>query len=500
MQSAAISEDTSDLKRRTLHGGIAKMGSQGASFLLRIVSLMVLARLLDPADFGVVGMVTAVTGIFALFKDAGLSVATVQRKAITDNQVSTLFWLNIAVGLALGLLTVAIAPAIAAFYREPRLFWVTVAVAAGFVCNAAGVQHSALLQRQMRFTTLAVIDVLSLLSGIAAGVVMALYGYGYWALVALTVLPSAVSAIGFWLTTRWIPSLPTADADVRSMIRFGGIVTINGVIVYFAYNVEKILLGRFWGADALGLYGRAYQLISIPADNVNSAGGGVVFSALSRLQDDPERLKRYFLKSYSLVLELTLPATIACGLFADDIITVLLGQKWAGATPIFRLLTPTFVVFAMINPFSWFLWSSGLLSRSVRLAMVIAPLVIVAEIIGLPYGPTGVAFAYSAATTLWLIPHLAWCIHGTILKPSDLVKTIGKPLISALVAGGIGYAVVNSYPQALSHLTRLIIEGSVMLVAYLAILMYVMGERDFHLELVENLRGRSTRTVPVRAA
>ncbi len=134
------------------------------------------------------------------------------------------------------------------------------------------------------------------------------------------------------------------------MMHFGGTLTLNGLVVYIATNFEKILLGRFWGVDAVGLYGRAYQLINIPTENLNSAAGEVAFSALSRLQHDPHRLKKYFLKGYSLVLALTLPITIACALFADDIILVLLGPKWKAAATILRLLAPTMLVFAIANP------------------------------------------------------------------------------------------------------------------------------------------------------
>src|SRR4029077_3539044 len=174
-----------DLKERTLRGGIAKLCAQGANFFLRVGSLMVLARLLDPKDFGLVGMVTAVTGVFTLFKDAGLSLATVQRATITNEQVSTLFWINMLVGAVLGLFSLAIAPILASFYHEPRLFWVTAALGAGFIFNAAGGQHYALLQRKMSFTTLSVIEIISLLVSIAVGIGMAVGGFGYWALVGM---------------------------------------------------------------------------------------------------------------------------------------------------------------------------------------------------------------------------------------------------------------------------------------------------------------------------
>src|SRR5207302_9748284 len=138
-----------------------------------------------------------------------------------------------------------------------------------------------------------------------------------------------------------------------SMLWFGGTVTLNNVVVYLAYNVDKVLLGRFWGAEALGVYGRAYQLINLPTENLNSTIGLVAFPALSRVQNDPVRLKSYFLKGYSLFLSLVLPITVACGLFAEDIIRVFLGAQWHEAARIFRLLAPTILAFAVVHPCGW---------------------------------------------------------------------------------------------------------------------------------------------------
>src|SRR5215471_15851535 len=127
-----------------------------------------------------------------------------------------------------------------------------------------------------------------------------------------------------------------AQSRIRSMMRFGGSLTVTGILVYIGCNAEKVLIGRFWGADAIGIYGRGYQLVNIPTDNLNSAVGEVAFSALSRLQHDLSRFKSYFLKGYSLVLGLTLPITVACAIFANDFVLVLLGPKWMEAAPIFR--------------------------------------------------------------------------------------------------------------------------------------------------------------------
>jgi O-antigen/teichoic acid export membrane protein len=481
-----------DLKEKTIRGGLARLLAQGANFVLRLGSLMVLARLLGPKDFGLVGMVTAFTGVLALFRDFGLSSAAVQRTTVTEEQISTLFWINMLVGALTGLLSVALAPAIAAFYHEPRLFGVTAVLATGFLINGAGVQHGALLQRQMRFTALAVINTVSLIVSTAIAIGGAMAGYGYWSLVAMTVAFPLTTTIGYWLATAWFPGRPHRRAGIRSMMRYGGILTLNGLILYVASNLDKILLGRFWGADALGLYGRAYQLINIPTDNLNSAAGEVAFSALSRLQDDPVRLKSYFLKGYALVLALTLPITIACALFADDMIFVFLGPKWMAAASIFRLLAPTILVFAIANPLAWLVCSLGLVARSLKMSFVIVPLMIVGYIIGLSYGPIGVASAYSAVMLLWILPVIAWSVHGTVISFWDVLLTVSRPLASSIVAAGLAFGVRSVYGQLLSPLPRLVLESTVLLVTFLGILLFATGQKLFYLDLLRGLKGPSS--------
>jgi len=478
-----------DLKQRAMRGGLAKMCSQGASFALRMASLMILARLLDPKDFGLVGMVTAVIGVFNLFRDFGLSAAAVQRNtAVTGEQASTLFWVNMLVGATLGLLSLAMAPFAVLFYHEPRLLGITAVLASGFLFNSAGVQHSAMLERQMRFTTLSVIDIISLLTSILVGIGMALHGYGYWALVAGTTVTPLAYTVCVWLTTAWVPGRPHKGVGLRPMVRFGGTLTVNSLVMYVATNFDKVLLGRFWGADAIGVYGRAYQLVNIPNDNLNSAASGVAFAALSRLQDDPLRFRSYFLKGYALVLSLTVPITMACALFANDMISVFLGPKWQSAVTVFRLLAPTTMAFAIINPMGWLLISLGLVGRGLRIALVFAPVMIAGYLIGLPYGPKGVAFAYSAMMLLCVIPMIAAAVRGTVICVRDVLLTVSRPLLSGIVAAGFVLGLQVSYGQFLSPLPRLVLGVALVIAAYLGMLFYVMGQKLFYLDLLRGFR------------
>jgi PST family polysaccharide transporter len=482
---------TADLKGKTIRGGLSRLCAQAASFLLRVGSLIVLARLLGPKDFGLVGMVTAFTGILTLFRDFGLSSAAIQYPTITEEQISTLFWINLLLGALLGLVTVAMAPAIAAFYHERQLVGVTAVLAMGFLINAAGVQHSALLQRQMRFTALAVISVASLIVGTAIAIGGAKAGYGYWALVAMPVTSSLIATLGFWLTTGWVPGMPHGGAGIRSMMRFGGTLTLNGLLAYIAYNAEKVMIGRAWGADAIGIYGRAYQLVSIPTDNLNSAIGEVAFSALSRVQDDPVRLRSYFLGGFSVVLGMTLPITFACALFADDLVLLLLGPKWKDAAAIVRLLAPTIAIFAIINPLGWLIYSIGLVGRCLKIALVFTPIMIIGCVMGLPYGPKGVAFAYSAVMTLWVIPHILWCVHGTAISLRDILMATSRPLASGILAAGLAFGVHLIWGQFVSPLPRLILECSVLFVIFFGALLFVAGQKSTYVQLLRGLRGPS---------
>jgi O-antigen/teichoic acid export membrane protein len=487
-----------DLRKKTARGALVSTCGQVSNFAFRIGSTMILARILNPADFGLVGMVTACTGFLGLFRDCGLSMATVQRPTISRTQISTLFWINLAVGLILAVISVVAAPFLTVFYHEPRLFWVTVATGTGFIFNGAAAQHRAVLQRDMRFTTLTVIDLVSLLASIAVGIGMAWAGLGYWALVGMAICVPVVGAFLLWAAGRWIPGLPRRGVGVLSMIQYGGTVTLNSVIVYIAYNVDKVLLGRFWGAEVLGIYGRAYQLINLPTENLNSTIGQVAFPALARVQNDPVRLRSYFLKGYGLFLSLVMPITMGCALFAEDIVRVFLGPKWETAVPVFRLLAPTIFTFALVNPLAWLMTATGHATRSLRIAFVLAPVVVAGYVAGLSYGPTGVATGFSATAVLLVLPVLYWATRGTSITAVDALKVVMRPLFSILV-GGSAALIVSIFSQSLSWpLLRLIVNNTVLFGVYGLILCFVMGQKEVYLGLIRDIGlwplGRRIRT------
>lgn len=479
-----------EFKRKSVRGGAATVLSQGFSMVLQVGTLLVLARVLSPTDYGLQAMVVTLTAFFSLFKDAGLSVASVQRETLTHEQISTLFWLNVGLGVLLTAVVAAAGPFLVIFYKDPRLLWITVASASVFFLNSLAVQHRALLDRSLRFTTAAKIEILSSSAGTVVAVGLALLGFGYWALIIQTISLYVVGTTAVWIAMPWRPGRPRWTPELRSMVRFGGTVTLNSVIVYLAYNVEKILLGRFWGPALLGLYGRSYQLGNLPVQSLTGSMGAVAFPMLSRSQNDPRRLCRLYLKSHSLLLSLTAPAAIVCALFPEEIVSTFLGPKWEGTAGLLRLLTPAVLVFALINPFSWLLRSTGRVQRSLNIAVLIAPVVILGVLAGLRYGPSGVAMGYSTAMILLFWPVVVWAKQGTGITAADYWDCIKRPLIAGAMAGAAGWLVHVSFGAVLTAIPLLAAELIIFSVTYASLLLFAMAQKDFYFDLLRQLLQR----------
>jgi PST family polysaccharide transporter len=487
---------STEFKGRSVRGGAATVLGQGVSMALQIGTTFVLARLLSPTDYGLQGMVLTLTAFFSLFRDAGLSTATVQRETLTREQISTLFWINLALGAFLTVLVAASAPFLASFYKDPRLLWLTVASASIFLFNSLSVQHKALLDRGMRFSTGVKIDILSATIGSAIAIGMAATGCGYWSLICQNISLPIVSTAATWIAVPWLPGRPRWTPELRSMVRFGGTVTLNSFVVYIAYNTEKILLGRYWGAAPLGLYNRAYQLANLPVQQLTGSIGSVAFPVLSRMQGDAQRLRRSYLKSHSVVVSLTVPVVIGCTLFADEIVRVLLGPKWIGAAVILRLLSPTVLVFALINPLSWFLRATGRVGRSLKIALVIAPTVILGVVAGLRYGPPGVAFGYSTAVVVLAAPLVAWVKHGTGITTRDYWDCIKRPLIAGGIGGATGWFFKLAFHNVLGSVPLLGFGLAISFGVYVCLLLFVMQQRSLYADLLNHLFRRN-RTLPV---
>lgn len=478
--------DTSDFKRdlkgKSIRSGAVTMGAQGIMFFLRLGSTMVLARLLAPADYGLVVMVSAFISFADLFKDLGLSTATIQRANINQDQISTLFWINAAVGFLLALVLAVMSPIISWFYSEPRITWITLALAGTFIFSGLTVQHQALLRRQMRFTALAAVEIGSMGIGIATGIAMAWYGVGYWALVGL----SAATAISYmalvWVFCRWRPGLPVRQAGIRSMVTFGGHLTGFSIVNYFARNFDGILLGRFWGADVLGLYSRAYNIMMLPINQVRGPLNAVALPALSHIQNDSLRYKKYYIKLVTLLAFITMPLMIFLFVCADEVIALLLGSKWSGATGIFKILCINALIQPALGTVGLVLISLGQSKRYFTIGAINSTIAVLSFVVGLPWGAIGVAVAYTIATYVLLVPTLWYSFRQSPISIRDFFSAILRPVIASIIMGFVILA-VRSYLTNTLDIASVGYSFIIGFMTYLMVLLVVPGGLLFLQEL-----------------
>ncbi len=393
-----------DIRHRAVSGGFVTIRAQAAKFIANFTAVAVLARLLSPKEFGLVGMVLGVTGLMGLFKELGLSTATVQRETVTQQQVSNLFWVNVSVTGILTLVSIGLAPLVAKFYRDPQVTGIMLALSLTFLLSGSTVQHQALLTRQMRFRALAVIEITSIVVGFAAACYLAKVGFGYWALVAQQLVNSATSLALTWYVSGWRPSMPKRNSGVRPMLRFGTHLTIGNFVGLSLTNSSTVLVGRVFGAEPLGLYTRAYALLARPLEQVLAPINAVLVPVLSRLQSDAERYRRSFMRVYGTMALITFSFTAICLALAGPLVLVILGPKWKEAIPLFS----AFALVAVSTPLSgvscWLFQSQGrgedqLLSHSLSGAAAFG-----SYLVGLHWGPLGVIVSLAISSLAIRMP------------------------------------------------------------------------------------------------
>ena len=454
-----------DLKGRSVRGGLLSVIAQGTQVLVQSISTIVLARLLTPTDFGLVAMVTAVTVIAWGFADLGLTEATIQRKELTHNQVSTLFWINVAMGLFLTFVTAGIAPILAKFYGEPRLVGITLVASVSFLIAGLRGQHNALLKRQMLFKSLAIRDVTSSLLGVIVAVGLALRGAGYWAILASPLTANLSQMVMSWLMIRWRPGLPHFGPEIRTMVGFGGNVAVSYVIFNWVRNADNILIGRYWGAGPLGLYSRAFNLLTLGISQITAPTCSVAIPALSRIQDEAELFARYYLKIMNLIVWII--ASLFGFLFvaATPVIVLVLGAKWREAAPVFQILTISALGQVLLESTLWVLISRGQSARLLKLMLFLSPIMVGSFVIGLPFGIKGVALSLSITLLCTLPWILRFTFRNTNLTLTRLFEALVRPVALSLSGVLLGKLALRLFaPQ--NEISQLFVAALSFLVTY----------------------------------
>jgi O-antigen/teichoic acid export membrane protein len=480
-----------DLRKRSVRGAAVTVSSQAARLLLQVGGMAVLARLLLPADFGVYGKTIALTGFITTIQTGGLSLATVQQAEINHGQVSTLFWLNALLGLTAAALVAGLSPAMAWFYKDPRVLALGLAMAGVVLISSLGVQHRALLQRQMRFTQKVSGDLVALVAGFAAAVLAAWLGAGYWAFVVQQYTMALVTLAMLYGFCRWVPGLPRRRSGVRPMVKLGANQSASSILNFANRNVDNVLIGRYISDAALGFYTLAYRLLLLPIQQINAPLSSVMLPALSRLQHQPKRFCRFYYRALGAIVFVGMP--IVCFLWVDarSVIELALGPKWLPTVPLFQALG----VAAFIGTFNiagnWVYTSLGRTDRRLFWQAIATPVTLAAFFIGLPWGAFGIAVSFSATRVLLVVPSLHNAYRGTPVDLWTTGKTLARPAATSIGAAFVLWGlhrVTGEWPAPWVFLDALI-YGGLYLGAWFADASGRAHVRDL-LSVLEELRSR----------
>lgn len=397
-----------NLRARGVSGTMMMGTTQAFRLVLQIASVVVLARLLEPEHFGLFAMVTPIVSLAVLVGDLGINQALITAKSIRQSEASTLFWCNIALAAALTVALIGLAPAIAAFFGEPAVTPIVIAMSASVLLSGLATQHLAILNRGLRFGAIAAIEITAAAIGFAAALGLAIAYPGPWALVASPIISTVVTLIGAWILSGWIPSRPGPLADVAAMLRFGGGVTGFNLANFIARNADDIIIGRAAGPAVLGTYDRAYKLLLMPLQQVSRPIGRVMLPILSQLADDPERYAAAYLRTARQIMLITLPGVVVMLMEANRLIPLLLGTGWDDAVPMFRWLAIAGLHQPLTTTMGWLFLSQQRSGEFAVWGMINAAASLTAFGIGITFigGAVGVAQAYALTDTLLHAPML----------------------------------------------------------------------------------------------
>jgi PST family polysaccharide transporter len=429
-----LANDTplNELGQRSVRGGLITVASQAVTVFLQLASTVVLARMLTPDDYGVMGMVLSFVGLASIFKDLGLSSAAIQRAGLTTDQQTNLFWINSLFGLFLSGVVACASPLIAWFFGRPELIGMTWILSLTFVIAGLSAQHNAMMVRNMLYGRMGLINVLSIAVTFAVSVTLASLGFSFWSLAWGHVAGAAARTALTWWFSPFLPGLWKNGVGTRKLANFGANVTGFNIVNYFSRNLDNILIGKFAGADALGIYGRAYQLMLFPIQNLRGPIDAVTYPVLCRLQDRPEDWRNYHIQTLRVLSLLSMPLVAWMFLVSEPLILVLLGERWVEVVPLFKILAIVAFIQPSVSMIGSVMLSVGHSKRYFLQGAAVTVVLVLAFAIGIQWGAVGVAYSYLAAIYITLIPLLISGYKGTSMSIRHFFSAISLPAIISL--------------------------------------------------------------------
>lgn len=437
--------------------------STGGDLILRLTSAFILARLLNPEDFGLLAMVLAVTALTEQYRDLGLAAATIQSRKITPEQVTNLFWVNVAAGALFGALFSGMAPLLAAFYKDPRLIPITFAIATIFLWSGLTIQHQALLCRQLKQGHMAAVRFSANFLSTVLAVILAANHFSYWALVWREVSRNFFVAAGMWVCCGWKPGLPSAKGDIKGLLSFGVHVALNDLITICVSSLDRLLIGKYFGASPVGMYRQAQQLIMGPIDQLNTPIYSVSEPSLAALQSDAPRYCRYYRAILHFLSLMTMPLGLFTAIYAREITLVVLGPKWSGAAgfiTIFGLvasLRPSLITCTLV------LVTCGRSKRLVAFSLIESATLVLFILAGIKWGPVGIASAHVCTMIVLMLPKLCYSFRQTPVTVRLFFDGIGTASLAsgAMVATLLAFRMlVGGDGRILSLISGMVVAGT----------------------------------------
>ncbi len=411
-------------------------GGQMVRFVMQIAMNVILARLLTPDEFGVVAMVTSVMAVTMVIKDMGLTTAAIQREDMNHALASNLFWVSTGFISLMVLALIGFSPLLASWFGRPEVFPIGIWIAISYWPFGVFSQHRAILTRQMQFGRIALVEIISYGLAVAVGIVAAMMGASYWALVFYHLVQGFGIGIGFWIASGWMPGWIHPGANIRPLLNFGGNSAAYNLVSYLSRNLDQMLIGKFIGATSLGFYERAFRLVIQPMSQVQQPLTNVALPALSRLQKEPQRYLHYYRRAVTLMALLVAPPVTLSVVMAPELIYVALGPGWQQTAALFAILGIT----AIITPYSysvpWLLYSQDRTREILQMGLITSSITVAGIVIGLQWGTIGVAWGISLSAVFVRMPFIFWFAgrRGHV-RTADILKLLPFPLgISVIVA------------------------------------------------------------------
>lgn len=424
-------------------------GAQWATQILSWASAVVIARLLTPYDYGLVGMAGVYLGLATLISKVGISNAIVALRDLSHRQIAELNTVAVFIGAALVGVSCLLALPIANFFSSPPLKAVVMVMSATYILSSCQVVPRALLQREFRFKLLSLIEMVSALSQMIVALVLAWCHFRYWSLVAGMVASSLVATISL-MSCRWHPFAVPTLARLHREMRFGRHTLTGGIAWYVYDNADFAVAGRVLGGAALGNYTIAWTIASAPVEKIANLVSGVTPAFFSAVQNSHIQLRRYFLQISEVLSLVTIPASVGIVLTADRLIPVILGPKWEGAVGPIRFLGLFFAVRSLGEVPSKLLNAIGDTRFVMWMTIAFATVLPVSFWIGSRWGANGIAGAWVVAYPPLLVPMYWRAFQKTGTRVREYLFAVTPALAASLIMAG-AVLLIRVYVDKGSH-------------------------------------------------